>query len=186
METVLPNLVRTVHHPAELDSLGNVLHPDMEVKTVNYNALIPISIAAIKEQQGTILTLQSQVAELIGTLAAVQEQLAACCAAPTDADQRNRMQETGTVEGLERNLLINPNPFVGQTMLTYTLDRSGAVSLMANSADGKQLHALVQANMEAGQYQFEWNTADLAPGIYYVTLLLDGEPIVKKAVKVQR
>ncbi|WP_343390404.1 hypothetical protein [Candidatus Amarobacter glycogenicus] len=40
--------------------------------------------------------------------------------------------------------------------------------------------------MESGSYQYEWNTADLAAGIYYVTLLLDGQPVVKKAVKVNR
>jgi hypothetical protein len=38
--------------------------------------------------------------------------------------------------------------------------------------------------MEAGEYRYEWYTADLSAGIYYVTLLLDGEPVVKKAVKV--
>ena len=57
---------------------------------------------------------------------------------------------------------------------------------MANSADGKQLKVLQEANLAQGSYQYEWNTTDLAPGMYYVTLLLDGEPVVKKAVKVTR
>ena len=39
------------------------------------------------------------------------------------------------------------------------------------------------ATQEAGQYQYEWNTGNLSPGMHYVTLLLDGEPIVKRAVK---
>ena len=54
-----------------------------------------------------------------------------------------------------------------------------------NSADGKELRMLMQASMEAGQYQFAWNTEALAPGMYYVTLLLDGESVVKKAVRVR-
>ncbi len=58
------------------------------------------------------------------------------------------------------------------------------MQLMANSSDGKQLRVLHEAQMEAGEYQYEWHTADLSAGIYYVTLLLNGEPIVKKAVKV--
>jgi Chaperone of endosialidase len=169
---VLPEIVEEMSVAARVDSLGNVVFPARTIKGINYIALVPMLIAAVQEQNATI--------------AQMQEQLAACCTAPTGPDQRNSLQETGTLEGLERNLLINPNPFVGETTLTYTLDHSGAMSLIANSADGKQLHALVQANMEAGQYQFDWNTANLAPGIYYVTLLLDGEPIVKKAVKVGR
>jgi hypothetical protein len=44
---------------------------------------------------------------------------------------------------------------------------------------------LEDAQMPAGEYQYAWYTADLSPGIYYVTLLLDGEPVVKKAVKVR-
>lgn len=31
-------------------------------------------------------------------------------------------------------------------------------------------------------YQHAWSTMELSPGVYYATLLLAGEPIVKKAV----
>jgi len=37
----------------------------------------------------------------------------------------------------------------------------------------------------AGAHRYEWNTAHLAPGVHYVTLLLDGEHVVKRAVKVR-
>ena len=57
---------------------------------------------------------------------------------------------------------------------------------MPNSADGKELRVLHEATLEKGDYQYEWNTAALAPGMYYVTLLVDGQPVVKKAVKVDR
>ena len=40
--------------------------------------------------------------------------------------------------------------------------------------------------MEPGSYQLLWDTNALAPGMYYVTLLLDGQPMVEKAVKVAR
>jgi len=57
---------------------------------------------------------------------------------------------------------------------------------MANSADGRELRVLQEADQAAGEHQFQWNTASLAPGMYYVTLLLDGQPVVKKGVKVAR
>jgi len=102
--------------------------------------------------------------------------------------ERSSVQEgtSDLVVGESRALTIQPNPFNERTTLYYTLERSGRMRLLANSADGKQLRVLDEAVLEAGQYQHEWATSDLSPGVYYVTLLLDGEPIVKKAVKVQR
>jgi hypothetical protein len=86
---------------------------------------------------------------------------------------------------LERLLRIDPNPFADRTTLRYTLERGGRTMLLVNSSDGKQLQVLHEAAMQAGEYQQEWQTSHLAPGIYYVTLLLDGEPLVKRAVKVR-
>ena len=57
--------------------------------------------------------------------------------------------------------------------------------LIVNGSDGKHLQVLEEAVRSEGQYQYVWHTAHLAPGIYYVTLLLDGEPMVKRAVKVR-
>ncbi|HRH71201.1 MAG TPA: hypothetical protein PLB89_16985, partial [Flavobacteriales bacterium] len=81
---------------------------------------------------------------------------------------------------------IVPNPFSEPPTVYYTLDRGGRMQLIANSADGKQLNVLQEATMQAGNYQYAWDTSALAPGMYYVTLLLDGQPMVKKAVKVTR
>ena len=36
----------------------------------------------------------------------------------------------------------------------------------------------------AGSFTYEWNTQSLAPGTYFVALLVDGNVVVKKAVKV--
>ena len=55
--------------------------------------------------------------------------------------------------------------------------------LLLNSSDGKQLQVLHEGAMDKGEYSRVWNTTQLAPGMYYLTLLLDGEPLVKRAVK---
>jgi len=123
-------------------------------------------------------------------LTTMQQQLAACCANPS-SDQR-LAPATGNAApdelllGQERLLRIAPNPFTDRTTLYYTTERSGRVQLLANSADGRDLRILSEAQREAGAYQFEWSTENLAPGVYYVTLLLDGEPLVKRAMKVGR
>ncbi len=202
VEALNPELVRQIHRPADIDSLGNVINPAMDFKGLNYIEIIPLLIGAVKEQNATITGLQAQVAAnqsvadqmaaMQEQLNALQEQLAACCAsggmAPqgggTGSDVRSNT-EAETIMGNARNLLITPNPFVHQATLTYTLDHSGRMHLLANSADGKQLRVLSEASMEAGQYTYEWDTTDLAPGVYYVTLLLDSEQLVKKAVRVK-
>ena len=67
-----------------------------------------------------------------------------------------------------------------------SLERAGRVQLLANSAEGRSLLVLSEGQREAGEFQHDWSTEKLAPGVYYITLLLDGEPVVKRAVKVGR
>ncbi len=202
VEPIFPDLVRTISRPNQVDSTGVEIAPTMEFKALQYGSFIPILIAAVKEQNATIVGLQQQImdtqplAQQMATmqeqLAAMQEQLSACCASGGMAPQgggtgtvvRSSI-EAETIMGNARNLLITPNPFVHQATLTFTLDHASRVQLLANSADGKQLRVLSEASMEAGQYSYSWDTTDLAPGMYYVTLLLDGEPLVKKAVRVK-
>ncbi len=192
LEDVLPSLVRSTVAPAIYDTLGNLLHESVEHKGVNYTGLIPLLIAGHKEQQEVIAqqaatnaNLNDQVSELSGRLDQLEQLLASCCQNP-DGDIRDLVDDaTGLNDPAgDRNLRIQPKPFNEQTTVYYNLERSGRMQLMANSSDGKQLRVLHEAQMEAGQYQYEWLTANLSAGVYYVTLLLDGEPIVKKAVKV--
>ncbi len=198
VEAVLPELVKEMHRPATLDSLGNMAMPAVDVKAVDYNGLISLLIAAVREQNGVINGLQQQLvtvqqesrstSDLRQEVEDLRSLIAGCCA--NGALQQGgtgqlSVEGDGSLMGNARALSIQPNPFTDHTTLFYTLERSGRMQLLANSADGKQLRVLTQAQREAGQYQFEWNTTDLSPGVYYLTLLLDEEPVVKKAVRVK-
>ncbi|MGE0560376.1 MAG: tail fiber domain-containing protein [Flavobacteriales bacterium] len=77
---VLPDLVYDSYMPSELDSLGNEIHPAVDYKSLNYNALIPIAIQAINEinekQDKSTLSDQSvktNVSTLNGSLAKVKQ-----------------------------------------------------------------------------------------------------------------
>ncbi|MFZ1693408.1 MAG: tail fiber domain-containing protein [Flavobacteriales bacterium] len=182
VEEVLPELVGQTTFIGRIDSLGNVVVPEQTVKTLNYVGLIPILVAGMQEQQ-------AQISAQNATIAAMQQQLAACCAAPpTDSDQRSGSvpAEEKLTPAQERLLRIAPNPFTDRTTLYCTLERAGRMQLMANSSDGRDLRMLSEGQREAGEFQYEWSTEHLATGVYYVTLLLDGEPVVKRAVKVGR
>ncbi|MBK9147859.1 MAG: tail fiber domain-containing protein [Flavobacteriales bacterium] len=188
VEEVLPELVGQTTFIGRIDSLGNVIAPDQTVKTLNYVGLIPILVAGMQEQQ-------AQIAAQNATIAAMQQQLAACCASPTDSDQRSgsAVDDEKLTPAQERTLpaegtvlRIAPNPFTDGTTLFCTLERAGRMQLLANSADGRSLLVLSEGQREAGEFQYDWTTENLAPGVYYITLLLDGEPVVKRAVKVGR
>jgi hypothetical protein len=193
VEEVLPELVGHTVVPASIDSVGNVLTPSMEVSGVNYIGVIPVLVGSMNHQRAEVQRLNELVEEQTRRLEQLEAALASCCAA-TPGDTRlfttppaNTPDDLNkALEGDPRHLYIQPNPFTERTTLHYRLERAGRMQLLANSADGKALKVLQEASLEAGAYQYNWETNDLTPGVYYVTLLLDGEPLVKKAVKVMR
>ena len=104
------------------------------------------------------------------------------------------MQQDGTGSGsnLEQGmsksddrLSIVPNPFQERTTLSYLLDAPAMVQLQVGTEQGLHLATLRNQQHDAGAYSMTWDTQDLAPGIYYVSLFADGRPVVKKAVKVK-
>ena len=197
VQEVLPQLVSSTIIAAELDTLGNVVRPEMSVRAVNYVGLIPLlvgnaqdQIATSNAQAGELAALREELEQQRNRLEQLEHLLAACCANPDRALPQPGSDTVipafaGMTPGGEK-LRIQPNPFNERTTVFYKLDNGGRTQLMANSADGKDLRVLHEATLEKGDYQYEWNTAALAPGMYYVTLLVDGQPVVKKAVKVDR
>ncbi|MCB0809519.1 MAG: tail fiber domain-containing protein [Flavobacteriales bacterium] len=176
VETVFPGLVKELIHPAELDSLGNVIEGPLYYKAVNYTGLIPVLIAALQDQQDRMDQLEAD--------------LASCCAHDgTGLDQRYGSLEGGGAShanSLENDRLnIAPNPFQERTTLSYLLDAPVRVRLQVHTESGMHLATLRDQPQEAGSYSMTWDTQDLAPGLYYVTLFADGKPVVKKAVKVR-
>lgn len=196
LQVQFPEMVIETLHPAVGDSLGNVIHEAIPFKAVNTNGITPILVAAFKEQYQVVSTQRSELDELRalvleqrGRLDQMEALLAACCANPDGSRLQaptNTTEPTLDDRGDDRKLRIVPNPFNESTTVYYTLERAGRTQLMANSADGRELRVLQEADLMTGDYQFQWNTAGLAPGMYYVTLLLDGQPVVKKGVKVTR
>jgi hypothetical protein len=192
LQAVLPDLVRPVIHPAKVDSMGNVIHPAVELLAVNYDGLIPVLVAATNEHTNEMSALQDQVSQLQQQLAALQQDLATCCAAHGNTDGRSMSPGAGAGAGagageaLRTDLFIVPNPVADHTQLRYTVATPGRTRLEVSDAGGKRLEVLEEAVREAGAYTHDWTTTDLAPGTYHVTLFLNDSFVVKKAVKVGR
>jgi hypothetical protein len=189
---VFPQWVTPVHHPEQVDSSGTIISEAVDFVGLSTGEIIPLLVGSIQEQHSTQVT---QTEELQALRTAVEEQrirldqleqlLAACCNHP-DGSQLAPQDELHKADPrTERLLRIDPNPFTDQTTVHYTLERGGRVSLLVHGSAGQHLQVLHEAPMEQGEYSQVWRTNDLAPGTYYVSLLLDGEPLVKRAVKVQ-
>jgi hypothetical protein len=180
LEAVLPNLVTSIHQPAMLDSTGAEVSPAIDFKAMNYQGLIPLLIAGFKAQQ-------QQIADMQQANAAMKAQLDQCCAANQGmAPQGYQVAPSDRNADLqEQRLLIIPNPVADITTLEYYVPKAGKVSLSVSTSDGKPLGMLREEQAETGAYRYAWNTTALAAGTYFCTYTLDGQVVVKRAVKVK-
>ena len=74
-----------------------------------------------------------------------------------------------------------PNPFNQSTTLTYTLDKSGNVSLIVYNSYGKEVNVLVNNSKQSeGLHNVVLSGSKLSAGVYYCVLKTDGNVITKK------
>ncbi|MBK6541015.1 MAG: tail fiber domain-containing protein [Flavobacteriales bacterium] len=184
VQQVFPQAVASTIVPAQYDSAGVITHAAMTVFGIDYEKFVPLLIAGYQGQQATIAQMQDQ-------MATMQQDLAACCANRNGTDQRTMDSGAAqpalrTSDAADQRLTITPNPFSEGTVIGYNLPKAGMVSLQVSDASGKSLFNLFEGQQMEGTQRYDWNTSFLAPGVYHVTLLVDGAPLVRKAVKVAR
>jgi endo-1,4-beta-xylanase len=64
-----------------------------------------------------------------------------------------------------------PNPFNASTTIRYTLPKGMKVKVVVHDLLGKEVATLVNNNMKAGDHTVEWNTENMASGIYIYKLI---------------
>ncbi len=72
-----------------------------------------------------------------------------------------------TVFSLERNY---PHPFGINTMIEFSLPRSGYVTLKVYNTLGEYVATLVSENLLVGRHTAEWSATDLPNGVYFYRL----------------
>ncbi len=93
--------------------------------------------------------------------------------------------EGTAVEAL--NLVCQPNPFNNSTMLEYTLPYSGEVMLRIVNKYGSSVATYVDSYQEKGKYIIRLDGSNLNPGVYTVSLILQGKKDAKmKNIKIVR
>lgn len=74
----------------------------------------------------------------------------------------------------------HPNPFSNLTTISYTIPEAGFVSLKVTDATGREVAGLVGAEQAAGTYSIDFNADNLANGLYFCTLNVNGQVQTRK------
>ncbi|MDD2982367.1 MAG: tail fiber domain-containing protein [Crocinitomicaceae bacterium] len=204
VEVILPELVHNQRKPAMLDSIGNVVTPELNYKALDYSALISVLIKGHQEQGLIIESLQSsndslhaQVDEINNRLTQLESCLSGIlpflCQLSQQAIQTNtpdtqqaiRSQLAVYLENKETIILDQnvPNPFAEQTVINFSIPESvkNAQILFYNG-----LGALINTVeiKERGLGSLVVFGSDLSSGTYMYTLIADGIIVsTKKMVK---
>ncbi len=98
---------------------------------------------------------------------------------PSDADMPGLKKKS--------NLDNYPNPFNPETDIAYIVPENGQVTLSVFNMKGVKLVELINATMSEGAYSVHWNGKDktgkdVASGIYYAVLEVNGKRTTKKMV----
>jgi hypothetical protein len=73
-----------------------------------------------------------------------------------------------------------PNPFNGSTMVPFTLSNSANVEFVVMDVTGKIVEKQGLGKLQAGQHNVTFASNDLAGGIYYYSVIVDGIRTTKK------
>ncbi len=180
VQTVLPALVSTTTKPANKDSAGNIIHPAVTYKSLNYNAFFGLYAAAMQKQQTAIDSLTYKYNQLVN-----------CCSANSRTTQNNNDKNTNNIDvelsDADIVVLIQniPNPFAEQTTIPYNIPKNAnAAQILFYDINGRMIKTVDVTKKGKGQLNVYAN--DLTNGIYSYTLIIDGKIIdTKKMVKQQ-
>ena len=95
---------------------------------------------------------------------------------------RPAIPETG--RGLELRGAF-PNPFRDQTVVRFSLEQAGRVSLRLYDITGRQVAMLADRDFEAGEQAVAFRPEGLAPGTYFLSLRASGARLAQSVILVR-
>ncbi len=77
-----------------------------------------------------------------------------------------------------------PNPFTGETNLSFSLEEAGNISIDVYNMSGQKISSLVNSNFNAGSHTIKWNArADgVSEGIYYLRMRTENKVVTRKVI----
>ncbi len=93
----------------------------------------------------------------------------------------------GIMENVNKDFSLGqnePNPFTNHTKINYTLKKSASnVAVQIYDIRGVKIYEKAEKNLKSGNYSVEVNDFNFASGMYFCTLVVDGERVTNKMVK---
>lgn len=84
---------------------------------------------------------------------------------------------------IENSLVVYPNPATTHVKINFTMNEKNAMSVMLYDILGNVVKSIaIEQEFEKGAQTLEINTADVASGIYYIALEVNGNKETKKIV----
>ncbi|HTW92684.1 MAG TPA: T9SS type A sorting domain-containing protein [bacterium] len=78
--------------------------------------------------------------------------------------------EQPSVAPVRLDAAAKPNPFEIRTRISYSLPRTGDVSLVVYDVAGRPVQTLASGHRQAGRYTATWDARNVAAGVYFCTL----------------
>ena len=75
-----------------------------------------------------------------------------------------------------------PNPFNPATIIPFDIDKKGMVHLEIFDLLGRKVHTLINEELSAGHYEFNFDASQLASGKYFYRLRFDGKQSAKMMI----
>lgn len=88
-------------------------------------------------------------------------------------------------EGSTEYLEIYPTPFGNEITLKFNLSKLSDVTIQLNDLLGRNEKEITFKNLTKGLFEYTFNTHSLSSGFYNICLIVNGNPLCKKSVKIE-
>ncbi len=78
-----------------------------------------------------------------------------------------------------------PNPFNSSTKINFSIMKSAPTTLKVYNILGREIKTLLDTNLEPGEYSINYNSENLASGIYYYSLVSADRSMKKKMMLIK-
>lgn len=95
---------------------------------------------------------------------------------------QNISTENPTKFALSQNY---PNPFNPVTNIKFQIPEAGFVKLSVNDILGREVVTLLNNELDAGSYNFDWNASNYSSGVYFCKLETDEFSAIKKMMLIK-
>ena len=180
IEQILPDAVKSTIGTKSFSEDGMTPEEYVEFTGVYYTEFIPLLIQSHKEQEVKINQLQDQVNQLA-------DLINQCCSPDAKSNEQGQgmnefeMEITPFKSDLSPNF---PNPFERVTQINYAVGCQCEAQIIVFDQLGQQIEVLKSGSTNPGTYSIQWDASNLESGIYFISLLVDGQTFVQQAVKI--